>query len=56
MVCHVTEEEYENMKEQLRSGNLKERMPWITSEEGRGYNKFRYIITYDVVEKEVEIC
>ena len=55
MVCHVTNREYVNMKEQLKSGKLKERLPWITNEKERGYNKFRYIITYDVVENNLLI-
>lgn len=55
MVCHVTEEEYGNMKEQLKSGYLNERLPRITNEKERGYDKFRYVITYDVVENTLLI-
>lgn len=50
MVCHVTEEEYSNMKDQIKLGCLNERLPRITSEKQRGYNKFRYVITYDTKE------
>lgn len=53
MVCHVTEEEYNNMKMQIKSGYLNERLPRITTENDRGYNKFRYLITYDKIENNL---
>ncbi len=52
MVCNVTEKEYDNMKKQLKSGNLYERLPRITSE-NIGYNKFRYVIAYDKLENNL---
>lgn len=55
VVCHVTEEEYNNMKKQVKSGCLYERLPRITNEEQRGYNKFRYIVTYDSFENNLLI-
>ena len=45
MVCHVTEEEYNNMKKQVKSGCLNERLPRITNNQ-IGYNKFRYVVVY----------
>lgn len=47
MVCHVTEEEYNNMKKQIKSGYLHERLPRIAAKGDIGYNKFRYVVTYD---------
>lgn len=55
MVCHVTEEEYSNMKKQIKSGCLYERLPRITEEKDRGYNKFRYVVTYDSIENNLLI-
>lgn len=55
MVCHVTEEEYSNMKKQLKSGRLNERLPRIIDERDRGYSKFRYVITYDSIEENLLI-
>ena len=55
MVCHVTEEEYSNMKKQVKSGWLNERLPRITNNEQIGYNKFRYVVTYDNIEKNLLI-
>ncbi len=55
MVCHVTEEEYRNMKLQIKSGYLKERLPRVTTDEEIGYNKFRCVVTYDRVENNLLI-
>lgn len=55
MVCHVTEEEYNNMKKQVNSGCLNERLPMITNKEQIGYNKFRYVVTYDSFENNLLI-
>lgn len=55
MVCHVTEEEYINMRKQVKSGCLNERLPRITDENHIGYNKFRYVITYDRIENNLLI-
>lgn len=55
MVCHVTEEEYNNMKKQVKSGCLNERLPRIINDEERGYNKFRYVITYNNMENNLLI-
>ncbi len=38
IVCHVTEEEYSNMKKQIKSGCLNERLPRITDDQERGYD------------------
>lgn len=53
MVCHVTEEEYNNMKKQIKSGYLNERLPRITDEGDIGYNKFRYVVTYDRISNNL---
>lgn len=55
MVCHVTEEEYGNMKKQIKSGYLNERLPRITDESDMGYNKFRYVVTYDRISNNLLI-
>lgn len=55
MVCHVTEEEYSNMKLQIKSGCLHERLPRIIMGEEIGYNKFRYVVAYDRVENNLLI-
>ena len=55
MVRHVTEEEYSNMKLQIKSGCLHERLPRIITDEERGYNKFRYVVTYDRAENNLLI-
>ncbi len=54
MVCHVTEEEYNNMKKQVKSGCLNERLPRITNNQ-IGYNKFRYVVVYDIIEENLLI-
>lgn len=48
MVCHVTEEEYKIMLEQIKKGCLSERLP-RTTQETLGYNKFRYLLAYDKI-------
>lgn len=53
MVCHVTEEEYNNMKKQVKSGYLNERLPRVITEEDRGYNKFRYVVAYDKISNNL---
>lgn len=54
IVCNVTEEEYSNMKLQIKSsGCLHERLPWIITDEQREYNKFRYVVTYDNIENNL---
>lgn len=53
MVCHVTEEEYNNMKKQIKSGFLNERLPRITAKGDIGYNKFRYVVTYDKASNDL---
>lgn len=56
MVCHVTEEEYSNMKKQVKSGCLNERFSVkYKNETERGYNKFRYVVTYDSFENNLLI-
>lgn len=55
MVCHVTEEEYSNMKLQIKSGCLHERLPRIITNEERGYNKFRYVVAYNSIENNLLI-
>ena len=52
IVCHVTENEYNTMKKQIRSGALNERLPRVKSED-LGYNKFRYVIVYDKLENNL---
>ena len=52
MVCHITEKEYDNVKKQLKSGNLYERLSRIKPE-NIGYNKFRYVIAYDKLENNL---
>lgn len=53
LVCHVTEEEYSNMKEQVKSGCLNERLSRITDGEQRGYDKFRYVVIYNSIENNL---
>lgn len=48
MVCHVTEEEYKVMLEQIKHGRLNERSQRIVQEE-LGYDKFRYLLAFDRV-------
>lgn len=55
MVCHVTEEEYNNMKKQISSGYLNERLPRIAATGDIGYNKFRYVVTYDKISNNLLI-
>lgn len=55
MVCHVTEDEYNIMKKQIKLGCLYERLPRITNDKDRGYNKFRYVVTYDRIENNLLI-
>ncbi len=55
LVCHVTKNEYLTMKKQIKSGCLNERLPIIADNEQRGYNKFRYVITYDHIEENLLI-
>lgn len=55
MVCHVTEEEYNNMKKQIKSGCLNERLPRIINYEERGYDKFRYVVAYNSIENNLLI-
>ena len=49
LVCHVTEEEYKNMKEQLQYGYLNERLSRMITQGDIGYNKFRYVVAYDTI-------
>lgn len=55
IVCHVTEEEYSNMKKQIKSGCLNERLPRITDDQERGYDKFRYVVAYNSIENNLLI-
>ena len=43
------------MKLQIKSGCLHERLPRIITDEERGYNKFRYVVTYDRAENNLLI-
>lgn len=53
IICHVTKDEYKIMNEQLRNGSLlNERLPRVTSAD-YGYNKFRYMIAYDLYHDQV---
>lgn len=54
LVCHVTKEEYNNMKRQIKSGYLHERLPSSLRNDGSmGYNKFRYLISYDKISNNL---
>ena len=55
IVCHVTEEEYSNMKKQIKSGFLNERLPRIIDDQERGYDKFRYVVVYNSIENNLLI-
>ena len=55
MVCHVTEEEYQIMLNQVKSGCLSERLSRITKME-IGYNKFRYLIAYDGLNNNLSVA
>lgn len=55
MVCHMTEEEYSNMKKQIKSGCLNERLPRIIDDQERGYDKFRYVVAYNSIENNLLI-
>ena len=54
-VCHVTEEEYTTMQKQIKSGYLNERLPRIRNNDEIGYNKFRYLMAYDIENRELLI-
>lgn len=48
MVCHVTKDEYEIMQQQIKDlGMLYERQACTQPQHHIGYNKFRYMLTYD---------
>lgn len=55
LVCNVTPEEYNNMKEQLQWGGLNERIYDLSATKILGYNKFRYMITYNPFQKNMLI-
>ena len=54
IICHITSEEYDKMKEQLlSSGKLKERDTSDVEQEQLGYNPSRYMLTPTRVENEL---
>lgn len=55
LVCNVTPEEYNNMKEQLQWGGLNERIYDLCATKILGYNKCRYMITYNPFQKNMLI-
>lgn len=55
VVCNVTEEEYEAMLKQIKSGFLNERLPRATAED-LGYYKYRYLMTYDFIENALSVA
>lgn len=55
IVCHVTEEEYKVMLEQIKNGCLNERLP-RTTKDTIGYNKFRYMMAYNKKENNITVA
>ena len=53
MVCHVTEEEYQIMLNQIKQGCLYERIARITD---YGYDKFRYLLAYDSLNNNISVA
>lgn len=53
MVCHVTEEEYQIMLNQIKHGCLRERLSRITD---YGYDKFRYLLAYDSLNNNISVA
>ena len=55
IVCHVSEEDYQTMLKQIKSGLLNERLPIISTND-IGYNKFAYLLAYDKINNNISVC
>lgn len=55
IICHVTEDEYKEMLNQIKTGLLNERNKNLLKEE-IGYNKSRYMVAYNPILNNITIA